>query len=1725
MASDGLIRIDIEVDGKQITVASSALDGLEAAALRSGRGTKTAADGMSDLGSSSSRAGKDLASTSGAVSGLADASTSASKTVAGAASNLGDLGSISSSASKNLQDTNLVIGDIAGGSTAASGSIKNTAGTLADLSSISSTAGGNLQNTNLVIGDIAGGSTAASGSIAGASDSLNNMGGSADNAADAARRAAQETSNVGDESSRASMGIKEIAVALGLVEIASAAFGVLKGALDSAISRFDTLAGFPVVMERMGFSSEQAKDSIEKLSNGIQGLPTTLDGIVASTQRIAILTGDLDTATDTALSLNNAFLASGASAASAERGLTQYVQMLSKGSVDIMSWRTLQETMGYALKETAKEFGFTGESAQNDLYSALKDGDIVFKDFNAKLIELNEGVGGFADMAATGSAGIATSFGNLKNAVTVGVANIIISFDKLSQATTDKTIAQNLDGLKVVVSASFKAIGSVIEATAPIVKGFATGIQATIPVVEALSPAIIGLVAAYASYMVITNVTAAIKASNAVMVIAQASQTALTVATRAQMAAAVASATATGANAAATVAQTGAVTLSTLAIGVLTGKVTLSTVAQIAATVATTAWGAAIKFLLGPVGLVISGIAILVTGIVALVKWFNRTTEEGEKLTAQTDSLASSTETLSTAVEDSSKAFEKSQQNIETSAQAYAELAVKVEELAAKENKSAEEKKQLKSYVDELNRSVDGLNLVYGKQSEALNMTSEEMTNRINLMKEEEGMLASQERLTELIKEEIDIGLQLKEVNILREESNQLYKDGEITKKENKEAVKGLEEQENALSEAHTKAGAERVSVEGQIIESSGKVAAAAEEDMGKQLLLFDALPKELQKTVESMKSSWDDYASSATDMFDTISTKSEVSVGKMTKNLEENQRVITKWSENIATLAKRGIDEGLLNTLREAGPESAGHVNALVKASDTELKKLSTAFAKGGDVATNALSKSLGIEKTGIMESVGHLVVNTEQALADQIKGAGFETVGAAIPEGLVKGVADGTKDVAKATEDMAKQAEEAAKKKLEINSPSKVFADIGEGVPEGMVVGVAKGVPKVIESMNKLFKAMLLPFANISAEFQKIGGFAADGMNIGLNNGAPKVMATARNLANNVAVEMRKALDINSPAGATIAIGEFTGQGLAIGIESTKELVKKAVNVVSSVIKTTAKSNAAEVTKIAAEAEKKRTEIQNDYAKKRAELGRKTSQSSQSALKTHKDKKGKIVTTGEQRVHTIRANSSAALLKLNDDEQKKLSKVNEKASKDMQKKEAEVSKNRLDALKTYVADKKSTGQLSLESEAAIWKEATTRFKSGTKEQIYAQQAYNKATDGSYKERLTSIKNFIADKKSSEGLSVVEESEIWRMSIGVFKEGSKERIEAQKNYQSALKSINDDVLAINKDYQNQMKQVDDEYVKEAARVNKEYDDVFDKRFSSFMAIAGTFDAFKAEMVRTGHELMENLQSQVDGIKSWQAEFEKVSKRNIDADLLKELSDLGVKALPELVALNSMTDEQLTKYSGLYQEKARLAREQTTKELEGTRKDADNKLLELRQTADAQLSKLQTEWMLKIKNLTSTTASELSSLRQIGIDAGQGLLDGLGSMEEPLINKAQEIADGIKNAIQSALDIHSPSRWMRDFIAGNMAKGFDAGVNKNKAFLMRSADRLSTFMKPEPIFNLPGSKAMAGVNNNTSNKYEIDKSRTSHTQVTVQSEGDKQDIERLLRRMAFESGI
>lgn len=245
-------------------------------------------------------------------------------------------------------------------------------------------------------------------------------------------------------------------------KVVNSALGAISSSMSGAVSRVDTMTRFPKMMEAMGFSAQDAKSSIDELSKGIDGLPTALDEVVGTTQQLALMNGDLSKSTKLTLALNDAFLASGSSAADASRGLTQFSQMMSSGKVDMQSWKTLMETMPLGLQKTAEAFGFAGASAKNDLYEALKKGTITFDQFSDKLIELDGGLNGFAQLARVNSIGIATSFKNIKTAVVRGVANMIQAFDKAAQAAGLGGIAENLNKVKSAVSAAFNAINGQI---------------------------------------------------------------------------------------------------------------------------------------------------------------------------------------------------------------------------------------------------------------------------------------------------------------------------------------------------------------------------------------------------------------------------------------------------------------------------------------------------------------------------------------------------------------------------------------------------------------------------------------------------------------------------------------------------------------------------------------------------------------------------------------------------------------------------------------------------------------------------------------------------------------------------------------------------------------------------------------------------------------------------------------------------------------------------------------------------------------------------------------------------------------------------------------------------------------------------------------------------------------------------------------------------------------
>lgn len=271
----------------------------------------------------------------------------------------------------------------------------------------------------------------------------------------------QKFANTSSAGERLKSTVMSIVQAFSLMAVAQKAMHAITGAIDGAVSRVDTMNRFPKTMALFGYSAEQSKASIDKLSKGIEGLPTPLDSAVKSAQQLAITTGSLDKGTSLALAFNNAMIGYGATTEGAEQALRQFNQSLGSGKIQAEEFNSVSEAAPGLMSKMAEAFGF-GKNGVQDLKSALSDGKITAQEFADKMIELNDAQGGFAEMAQSSAGGIRTAWKNVHTAVVKGVAGMISAFDEAAKANGMKTIAETLLSLKPAITSVFDTINSLI---------------------------------------------------------------------------------------------------------------------------------------------------------------------------------------------------------------------------------------------------------------------------------------------------------------------------------------------------------------------------------------------------------------------------------------------------------------------------------------------------------------------------------------------------------------------------------------------------------------------------------------------------------------------------------------------------------------------------------------------------------------------------------------------------------------------------------------------------------------------------------------------------------------------------------------------------------------------------------------------------------------------------------------------------------------------------------------------------------------------------------------------------------------------------------------------------------------------------------------------------------------------------------------------------------------
>lgn len=284
-----------------------------------------------------------------------------------------------------------------------------------------------------------------------------------DNISSAIAQMRSRIRGMSEDTNQVTASLGEMAKGTAVFSLISKGIGEMTSSLDGAISRFDTLQNFPRIMKIMGSPIKESTSAINMLKKGVDGLPTALDTVASTTEKLYPAVGNnVNKAAKSTLALNDAFIASGASAEDASRGLIQYTQMLSTGKVDMMSWRSLEETMPYALQKVAKSFGIASGSMQ-DLYSKVQSGQISMKQLNDRFIELDQGATGFHEAALNATAGIGTAVANMKNRVKAGLADIIEDIDNTIKKATGVDLAGWINKSSSKIKENLDALGNQIK--------------------------------------------------------------------------------------------------------------------------------------------------------------------------------------------------------------------------------------------------------------------------------------------------------------------------------------------------------------------------------------------------------------------------------------------------------------------------------------------------------------------------------------------------------------------------------------------------------------------------------------------------------------------------------------------------------------------------------------------------------------------------------------------------------------------------------------------------------------------------------------------------------------------------------------------------------------------------------------------------------------------------------------------------------------------------------------------------------------------------------------------------------------------------------------------------------------------------------------------------------------------------------------------------------------
>ncbi len=207
--------------------------------------------------------------------------------------------------------------------------------------------------------------------------------------------------------------------------------------------------------------------------------------------------------------------------------------------------------------------------------------------------------------------------------------------------------------------------------------------------------------------------------------------------------------------------------------------------------------------------------------------------------------------------------------------------------------------------------------------------------------------------------------------------------------------------------------------------------------------------------------------------------------------------------------------------------------------------------------------------------------------------------------------------------------------------------------------------------------------------------------------------------------------------------------------------------------------------------------------------------------------------------------------------------------------------------------------------------------------------------------------------------------------------------------------------------------------VEMSEQVKKAYQDLYDDIAENVQNQISLFSQFKSETDLTTTQLLDNMQSQVDGISKWADNLEELGERGINQGLLSHLAEMGPEGAAYAQLFVSMTEEELQKAGELYEDAAMLP--------------------------DETASRITDSWL---------TAGE---------NAVQGYVDGIDGKKESVQESAKNVGEESLKELENALDEHSPSKETQK-IGEYFVEGMELGINGETQALIDVVSKMASRM-------------------------------------------------------------